>query len=572
VPEEARMRTRRGSSAALVALALAVVVALVPLAGAGAATAGPSKDAERIREAVREQIGPLRRYSQGFRNWVKPPIPQGEEGELGPQPLGPSLGTNVDPNDPAQDFGAGQSETAIAASGDRVLAAWNDASAFLLGLHPTSVRASGTGVGYSSDGARTFTDLIGLPNPNPNQQWRGDPTIAAIDDRHFVVGSLYFPSNVVNCKKGPAEATIALSVGTVSADGTSISFGDPVVPLHPGDLCARRWKPSASSIDKEFVSYDPTSRTLAISYTRFFMSGSHSGLGQIEVVRAAVPSDPASLSPADFSPKVVVWQEEAWANWNDPVTPADQVMAVNQGAYPAVAPNGDVFVAWERNIDTNLYFGLDPYVYLHVARVPAGASAPDLGGRDDPVVFTKGQVNSSSDGGVKSMNTVVIAGFNRGLGQDFPRIAVDPVGQRVVLVWNDGSLHPLGDIWMRTATFDLTMGPIRRVNDDDSYALHFMPAVSVGSDGSIRTSWYDRRLWGGDSPDTDYFGEIRANALTNAPDFRISTGESDWTNTSTLIIPNFGDYTDNATSGTTTYFTWSDGRLGVPQPMVDSAP
>ena len=52
----------------------------------------------------------------------------------------------------------------------------------------------------------------------------------------------------------------------------------------------------------------------------------------------------------------------------------------------------------------------------------------------------------------------------------------------------------------------------------------------------------------------------------------ITTGPTDWMNTSTLIIPNFGDYTDNATSGTTTYYTWSDGRLGVPQPFVDSSP
>ena len=38
--------------------------------------------------------------------------------------------------------------------------------------------------------------------------------------------------------------------------------------------------------------------------------------------------------------------------------------------------------------------------------------------------------------------------------------------------------------------------------------------------------------------------------------------------TSSLINPNFGDYTDNATDGVHTYFTWSDGRLGIPQPFV----
>ena len=88
-------------------------------------------------------------------------------------------------------------------------------------------------------------------------------------------------------------------------------------------------------------------------------------------------------------------------------------------------------------------------------------------------------------------------------------------------------------------------------------------------DGSIATSWYDRRIGGANSATTDYFSEIRTAATTPARDMRITTGSTDWVNTSSLIAPNFGDYTDNASSGTTTYFTWSDGRIGVPQPFVD---
>ena len=87
--------------------------------------------------------------------------------------------------------------------------------------------------------------------------------------------------------------------------------------------------------------------------------------------------------------------------------------------------------------------------------------------------------------------------------------------------------------------------------------------------GPPRLSWYDRRIAGPNSATTDYFGEIRATPTTSARDFRITTGSTDWTNTSSLITPNFGDYTDNASTGSTTYYTWSDGRLGIPQPFVD---
>jgi hypothetical protein len=139
------------------------------------------------------------------------------------------------------------------------------------------------------------------------------------------------------------------------------------------------------------------------------------------------------------------------------------------------------------------------------------------------------------------------------------------------VVWNDASLHPLGDVFLRA--FSLTLdrpSRIQKVNDDNSYALHFMPAVSVRADGSIVSSWYDRRRGGANSATTDYMGEIRHSPASPGRDFRISTGPTDWTQDSSLITPNFGDYTDNASSDTKTWFTWSDGRLGVPQPFVDA--
>ena len=237
-----------------------------------------------------------------------------------------------------------------------------------------------------------------------------------------------------------------------------------------------------------------------------------------------------------------------------------------------VSPNGDVYVTWERNILSNVFFGGDPFVYIHAAYLASADDTITRGGSDSPVVLTQGQINSHTAGGVKSLDSTFISGYSRGFGNDFPRVAFEAVTNEPVFVWNDASLHPLGDIWLRTASFDLfSLDAIQQVNDDDSYALHMLPALSIGSDGSIRTSWYDRRLNGADSTETDYFAEVRPDASTNTTDFVVTTGPSDWAGTSSLINPNFGDYTDNATAGTTTYFTWSDGRFGVPQPFTDSA-
>jgi hypothetical protein len=292
-----------------------------------------------------------------------------------------------------------------------------------------------------------------------------------------------------------------------------------------------------------------------MSYTRFFIAGGHSGTGQIEMVRAHLPADPGRLASESWSGPITVWPEE-------PAT-------VNQGAYVSVGRNGDAYVAWERNVNSNLSNG-DPYVYIHAARILNGSATPAVGGPAHPRIVTLGQRNSNGAGGVKSLGSVAIAGYDRGLGQDYPRIAVNSRLHKIVIVWNDASAHPLGDIWMRALPTDLSVkGPIVKVNDDDSFALHFLPAVSVRSDGSVATSWYDRRLSGPNSTRTHYFAETRTTPTTQAKDVRITTGSTDWAATSSLSTPNFGDYTDNASSGTTTYFTWSDGRIGVPQPFVD---
>ncbi len=479
-------------------------------------------------------------------------------------PAGPtntiSLGSNVDANNPRQDLAAGQSETAIAAAGQRVLVGWNDATGFLV-APSTDRRASLTGVGYSADGGRTFQDLIGLPNDNRNQQWFGDPTIVAVDNgRHFIVGSLYLPSFNFDCSKRPAKLDLAVSVATVSSTG-AVSFTKPIVTASGGDVCKLGQKnppPNTAFLDKEWLGYDPASRTLAMSYTRFFFGfGGQSGTGQIEMVRAHVPADARTLTRSDFSRPITVWPEE-------------QAFVFNQGSYVSLAPGGDAYISWERNLISNLFNG-NPYVYIHAARVRRGDSSPVVGGPRSPRVVSQGQVNSSRDGGVKSLDGAAIAGYNRGLGNDFPRVAVDAALNKVIVVWNDASKHPLGDIWMRGLPMNLDIsGPIEQVNDDNSYALHFLPAVSVRDNGSISTSWYDRRLTGPDSTRTDYFGEVRSAPTAGGADFRITTGSSDWNGTSSLIIPNFGDYTDNASTGNTTYYTWSDGRLGVPQPFVDS--
>lgn len=538
-----------------VPLALAVLTSAF---AAPALTSGASPAVDEPQPVTKGEItiADRRMLSAGGWAWFLGPDGGAEaEGQAPATATHPRFGSNVDANDPNRDLAGGQSETAIAASGQRVMVGWNDISGFLED-DSTLRRGSLTGVGFSWDGAQTFRDLIGLPNNNRNQQWFGDPTIVAVDNSHFIVGSLYLPAwDPIDFCAG--KLALAVSVGTVSAN--DVSFTNPIVAISGGGPCQQR----SDFLDKPFMAYDPNTRTLAMSYTRFgFDPPEECGNGQIEVVKARVPANPSNLRHADFNGPFVIQPEEAPPDCNF----FSQRAIVNQGSYPAVAPNGDIYVAWERNWISNLFNGR-PFIYEMLARLPRGANRPDK-----KVTLTVNQKNATDEGGVKSLDSTEINGYSRFIGNDFPRITWNTARSEVVVVWNDASQQPLGDIYMKVLPPSLSgnaTAPIRKLNDDNTYALQFLPAVSARANGTVCTSWYDRRLYGSDSATTDYFGECRATPGTNASDFRITTGATNWAFTGGLINPNFGDYTDNASSGNVTYFTWADGRIGVPQPFVD---
>ena len=530
-----------------------IVIVVVFISAAGiAGAAGGSRRSAHVKAPVVKLHAPvlkLKRVSQGARLWVtrlaRRPAVKAHRRAL--KPL--TAGTNVDAASTSEDVLGGQSETAIAATSAHVMAAWNDATAFV-SSDSRQPSASGTGVGYSADGGYTFTDLVGLPNNRRNEAWSGDPSVVSLGDGvHFIVSSLYLPSSEsfslpksVVCAHGPVENDVAVSVATVTSN-TTVSFTYPIVAARSANYCKVTYP---AFLDKPFGSYNATSHTFVISYTKFGTDYHTPSAGAINMVRA-VNVSPATPTPSFGSPIVIR---------------ADDETVVNQGASPAIANNGDTYVAWEHNLGGFT----DPSMYIMVARVPAGAGSPDTG-----TVVTSGQLLANPYGGVKSLGTVPIVGYSRGNGQDFPSIAYNPTTNRVIVEWNDASHHPLGDIFLRSLDANLSLtAPIMKVNDDDSFALHFMPAVSVRSDGSVASSWYDRRLWGPDSTHTDYFAEVRPSAGTAVSDFRVTTSSTNWAGVSSVINPNFGDYTDNASTGTTTYFTWSDGRLGIPQPFVAS--
>ena len=127
------------------------------------------------------------------------------------------------------------------------------------------------------------------------------------DGIHFIVGSLFVPAGDPFCFSPTDKlvSKLAVSVATVSPTN-QVTFTNQIVAARGGNLCDFN-DPNSAFLDKEFLSYDATTRTLVMSYTKFFENFSvHSGNGQIELVRAHLPADPTTLAKTDFSQPVVV--------------------------------------------------------------------------------------------------------------------------------------------------------------------------------------------------------------------------------------------------------------------------
>src|ERR1700730_10332168 len=108
-------------------------------------------------------------------------------------PVSPKELRNVDAANNAEDrtgsgaYIGGQSETSIAASGNYVVEAWNDATGFYSACGAPMFKEELTGYGFSTDGGKTFTDYGGLLNNSCifGTRWSGDPIVGVYTNSGF---------------------------------------------------------------------------------------------------------------------------------------------------------------------------------------------------------------------------------------------------------------------------------------------------------------------------------------------------------------------------------------------------
>src|SRR5215469_4909601 len=217
----------------------------------------------------------------------------GPQKQVGPQPrrAGVSEGSGAPRNVNAARFAEdvspsgvqadGQSEVSIAASGRFVVEGWNDSTGFFSSCPSAMSKEELSGLGFSANGGKSFTDLGGLPNANCHKlTYEGDPSVAAYQvegQAYFYISGLYLPNN------GQGRTHIALDACKVVGSGSSatLSCGQPIIAGSSSQCRIEKIRVSphktrtvkfCSFTDKDFLAIDPAHGKLFVTYSDFLVT------------------------------------------------------------------------------------------------------------------------------------------------------------------------------------------------------------------------------------------------------------------------------------------------------------
>ena len=384
---------------------------------------------------------------------------------------------------------------------------------------------------------------------------------------YFYISSIFIPFFV-------PENALSVTACQVVGSGASatLACGQPIVAAISSDCESFDDFTFCSFLDKEFLSIDPVNGRLYMSYTEFGPSTGFSGVIELAVCDLSNPASPTCSNGSNGS----ITDVGAPAAPYFVVAPGDINFCENEGAYPAVdRGTGDVYVAYEHDWFSGLFNCGGETTQNVMNYIPASCltltpTSPCAGPAATQAV------------NITSLEVAFIPGYNRLPANDFPRIAVSDSAGTVSMVWNDAGGNQLGDILLQSFNLGslsaVEARPVRLNSDSGVGTLHFLPALrNVSSTGLLNVSWFDRRLHP-NSTLTDVYAATGVDPrVTSTPksNTRVTNVSSNWLAVSSIIIPNFGDYTDNyvvpgKASGGRLFVAWSDGRISVPQPFESS--
>ena len=346
------------------------------------------------------------------------------------------------------------------------------------------------GIYYTIDGGDTWEGPVITKAYDPvNDFILGDPALDAGPDGTFYLTYLsagYRPLPPPFNYTQAFQSTVMLGI---SRDGGETwEFKAAITPdyMNATNLIIQGFYPFTLFIDKEYIAVGKSPLTndtmIVISYTEFIEGYNYTANDYITnvTIRVAVSHDGGKtwIGPVAVSPTVTISAAEG------PMVPR-----IVQGSYPAVAPNGTIFVTYYDSLDDGW---LNGSAALMVVR-------SDDGGKtwSKPVIAAV-IPNELTYYYTYRIGETEFPAF-RWWSSMFPSIAVGSNGT-VYIVYAadpDGIGCDPADVYMIVSNdWGKTWSQPIRVNSDPegSCNAQFFPWVEAGPDGSAHIVWADTRL------------------------------------------------------------------------------
>jgi len=405
----------------------------------------------------------LEQWLQKFPHSYTPLNPPGNNPEL----VADFLNVNIS-NDPLP-----QNEPSVKisrADPNRVIAAWRD---FRTGVNPPLRRV---GFSLSTDGGENWTVSELLPQIIPGADLSSDPVVG-VD----LSGNFYIYTISLNNSSGNGELWVFKSTDQ-------------------GETFDQVYQMTSTTAfeDKEWATADlnpasPFANTLYCSWTRF-----------------------------DFGTEILlVRSTDEGVTWSIPVSVSDESSV--QGSFPAVGPNGDLYVVWRHS---------------------------------GQIMFDK-----STDGGITFGTDIVVSNAP---GAWFPHMAVDlsggPRNGFIYVTWNDERNGDDDAFVSYSSDGGATWSTPLRVNNDPigNGKIQYWPSVAISELGEITILFYDTR----NTPSNSFIEAYIARSI----DGLSFTNELLSSEPSPTSVPNndvrFGDYIAIDAYGGNVVPVWTDERAG----------
>lgn len=410
-------------------------------------------------------------------------------------------GDNIRVNDPSVDeFGETNSETSIAVNGQNIIVSFNDAAFFDV-----------AGYSFSTNGGNTFTHKR-LPTPDKGfGDSLGDGVVA-----FGLNGEIYY-STIAD------DRNFTVFIGVAKSTDNGVTFA-PVVDAstsagNENDFQDKGWL----AVDRSATS--PFKGSVYEAWTDFTQSNG----SFINCSRSTNGGD-------SFKNPI-------------PISPQDRTQLV-QGPMPAVAPNGDLYVAY-----SDTHFNTSGGISI-VKSTDGGRS---FSAPKSAAAFFR--IGSATGGNSVRTNS-------------FPYVVVDKNGT-VHIVYNAVIAAVSGDrsdiFYTRSTDGGGTFSAPLKLNDDGTATTQIFPSIAAAADGTLGVKWWDRR----NDPPSDsltdvYMALSHDGGASFGKNFRITN--QNWVFGPSEFGSYHGDYDGMAADGSSFFLSWSDERSGDPDAYFAQVP